>query len=112
MSRGNFPPYLFRALMQGLTVSDAKIEGPVAVLTSRIADCNPEMLKAPHSSEPCSKCGHACVIHPETLRVAENRVVICHGCADAMNYEPQKVVMHPLSAMDTIVGINKRKGDT
>lgn len=105
MSRGNFPPHLFDSIFNGeasFTVSDAPIEGPVMVMTSRVSECSPEMLAQEHVEEPCVSCKQPCIIHPETLRIAKVRSVLCWPCGAAMGYKPQEVVMHPQSLAETL----------
>lgn len=113
MSRGSFPRYLFDALIGGtsnLSISAAPIRQRAAVLTSRVADCSPVMLREPHSEMPCAFCHEACVIHPETLRMTGgDRLIMCHGCAETRDYAPQEIVMHPMSAFDTIEAAARKR---
>lgn len=105
MTRGAFPSHLFESIVSGeakLHVSSARQEGPVVILTARIADCSPSMLTEPHSALPCHFCKAACVIHPETTRMIPDGMVVCHDCAQAQGYKPKEVIMHPLSVFEGI----------
>lgn len=104
MSRGNFPPGLFGSILRGeasLRVSGEQLEGPVTVMTSRISECPPDMLNELHTVEPCNNCHQPCIIHPETPRMAPDRLVLCWPCAAEIGYKPKEVVMHPESAAET-----------